>query len=148
MSGLDYGGIEDFSGRQQLRQDSRQICKALTHPCCSLLFLRALCCCCCLVAKSCLTLLRPHGLQPARLFCPWGFPGKNTGVGCHFLLQGFFPTQGSNPYFLHQPVGSLPLSHQRNPPTPRAPRLSHFRSEVSERNSDLGKRVKDSCKKD
>ena len=26
--------------------------------------------------------LRPHGLQPTRLFCPWNFPGKNTGVGC------------------------------------------------------------------
>ena len=35
--------------------------------------------------------LRPHGLQPARLLYPWGFPGKNTGVGCHFLLQRIFP---------------------------------------------------------
>ena len=40
--------------------------------------------------------LRPHGLQPTRLLCPWNFPGKNTGAGCHFLLQGIFPTQGSN----------------------------------------------------
>ena len=40
--------------------------------------------------------LRPHGLQPTRLLCPWGFPGKDTGVGCHFLFQGIFPTQGSN----------------------------------------------------
>ena len=32
-----------------------------------------------------------------RLLCPWDFPGKSTGVGCHFLLQGIFPTQGSNP---------------------------------------------------
>ena len=32
--------------------------------------------------------LRPHGLQPAKLLCPWDSPGKNTGVGCHFLLQG------------------------------------------------------------
>ena len=39
--------------------------------------------------------LRPHGLQPTSLLCPWDFPGKNTGVGCHFLLQGIFPTQGS-----------------------------------------------------
>ena len=39
-----------------------------------------------LVAKSCLT-LATHGLQPARLLCPWDSPGKNTGVGCHFLLQ-------------------------------------------------------------
>ena len=43
-------------------------------------------------AQSCLT-LRPHGLQPSRLLCPWNYPGKNTGVGCHFLLQGIFPIQ-------------------------------------------------------
>ena len=41
--------------------------------------------------------LRPHGLQPTRLLHPWDFPGKSTGVGCHFLLQGIFPTQGLNP---------------------------------------------------
>ena len=35
--------------------------------------------------------LRPHRLQPARLLCPWDSPGKNTGVGCHALLQGIFP---------------------------------------------------------
>ena len=29
---------------------------------------------------------------------PWDFPGKNTGVGCHALLQGIFPVQGANPY--------------------------------------------------
>ena len=40
--------------------------------------------------------LRPHGLQPAKLLCPWDSPGKNTGVGSHFLLQGIFPTQGLN----------------------------------------------------
>ena len=44
--------------------------------------------------------LRPRGLQPARLLCPWDSPGKNTGVGCHFLLQGIFPTQGLNPCLL------------------------------------------------
>ena len=33
--------------------------------------------------------------------CPWDFPGKNTGVGCHSLLQGVFPTQGSNWHLLH-----------------------------------------------
>ena len=36
-----------------------------------------------------------------RLPRPWDSPGKNTGVGCHFLLQGIFPTQGSNPGLLH-----------------------------------------------
>ena len=40
--------------------------------------------------------LRPRGLQPARLLCPWDFPGKNTRMGCHALLQGIFLTQGSN----------------------------------------------------
>ena len=40
--------------------------------------------------------LRLHGLQPARLLCPWDSLGKNAGVGYHFLLQGFFSTQESN----------------------------------------------------
>ena len=44
--------------------------------------------------------LWPHRLQPARLLCPWNFPGKNTGVGCHFLLQGIFLTQGLNLHLL------------------------------------------------
>ena len=39
--------------------------------------------------------LRPYALQNTRLLCPWDFLGKNTGVGCHFLLQGIFLTQGS-----------------------------------------------------
>ena len=42
---------------------------------------------------------------------PWNFPGKNTGEGCLFLLQGIIPTQGSNPRFfrlLHGQVDSLP----------------------------------------
>ena len=37
--------------------------------------------------------MRPHQWQPNRLPHPWDSPGKNTGVGCHFLLQGIFPTQ-------------------------------------------------------
>ena len=47
--------------------------------------------------------LLPHGSmvanpqQPSRLLCPWNSPGKNTGVGCHSLLQRIFPTKGSNP---------------------------------------------------
>ena len=45
--------------------------------------------------------LRPCGLQPSRLLCPWDPPGKNTGVGCHALLQGTFPIQGMNPGLLH-----------------------------------------------
>ena len=45
--------------------------------------------------------LWPHGLWPARLLCPRDSPGKNTGVGCHALPQGIFPTQGSNLGLLH-----------------------------------------------
>ena len=44
------------------------------------------------------------GLQLARLLCPWSFPGKKTGVGCHFSLQGIFPPQGLNPHLLHRQV--------------------------------------------
>ena len=48
-----------------------------------------------------------HGLYPTRLLCPWYFPGKNTGIGCHFLLQGIFPTQGLNLGLLHCRQDSL-----------------------------------------
>ena len=41
--------------------------------------------------------LRPHRLSPTRFLRPWDFPGKNTGVGFHSLLQGIFPTKRSNP---------------------------------------------------
>ena len=45
--------------------------------------------------------LRPYGLYPPRLLCPWDSPGKNTGVGCHPLLQGIFQTQESSRGLLH-----------------------------------------------
>ena len=54
-------------------------------------------------------------LQHARFLCPWGFPGKNTGLGCYFLLQGIFLDQGLNLYLLHWQADSLPLSHQGSP---------------------------------
>ena len=59
--------------------------------------------------------LPPHGLYPARLLCPWDSPGKNTGVGCHTLLQGIFPTQGSNPHLAHYRRILYHLSHQGSP---------------------------------
>ena len=49
------------------------------HCCC--------CCCCCCVASVVSDSVRPHRRQPTRLPHPWHSPGKNTGVGCHFLLQ-------------------------------------------------------------
>ena len=53
-----------------------------------------------LVAKSCPTLVTPQTVA-CQTPLPWDSPGKNTGVGCHFLLQGIFPTQESNPALLH-----------------------------------------------
>ena len=50
-----------------------------------------------------------------RLFCPWDFPGKSTGVGCHFLLQEIFQTQGLNPGLLHYRQTLYHLSHQGSP---------------------------------
>ena len=69
---------------------------------------------CCLYANSYTTVLQPHGLWPTRLLCPWDFPGKNSGMGGHFLFQGLFPSQGLNPCLLHWQVDSLPLNHQRS----------------------------------
>ena len=59
--------------------------------------------------------LRPRGLQPAKLLCPWDFLGENTGVGCHSLLQGIFLTQGSNLDLQHCKQIPYHLSHQGSP---------------------------------
>ena len=62
--------------------------------------------------------LWPHGLKPARLFCPWNFSDNNSGVGYHFLLQGIFLTQGSNLHLLrllHWQADSLPLRNLGSP---------------------------------
>ena len=64
------------------------------------------------VAQSCPTLCDP---MDTRLHCPWDFLGKSTGVGCHFLLQGIFPTQGQNPGLPHCRQTLYRLSHQGGP---------------------------------
>ena len=53
------------------------------------------------VARSCLTPCDPHGLEAARIPCPWNSPGKNTGLSGHALFQGIFLTQGLNLGLLH-----------------------------------------------
>ena len=55
------------------------------------------------VDESCLTFFDPMDCSPPGLWNPnpWNSPGRNTGVGCHFLLQGIFPTQGLNPGLQH-----------------------------------------------
>ena len=62
--------------------------------------------------------LQSHGLLSTRLLCPWNFTGNNTGTDYYFLLQGIFPTQGSNPCLLpilHWQADSLPLCHLGSP---------------------------------
>ena len=77
--------------------------------------------CVCVCAQPCPT----HGLQPSKLLCSWDFPGQNTGVGCHFLLQWIVPTQGSNLHLLHLldwQADSLPLYDLESPK--RGPRMT------------------------
>ena len=69
------------------------------------------------ISVSCSVLsdsLQPHDLYSIRLLCPWDALGKNTGVGCPFLLQGIFPTQGSNPGLLHWRQILYRLNHRGN----------------------------------
>ena len=97
----------------------RQILYQLSYqgsPFCSLLYVK------CLalgkeseVAQSYPTLCNPMDCSPTRLLNPWNFLGKSIGVGCHFLLQGVFQAQGSNPGLLHCEQTLYRLSHQGIP---------------------------------
>ena len=64
----------------------------------------------CLLLLSQIQLFCDH-----QLLCPWDFPGKNTGMDCHFLLQGIFPAHILKPRLLHCQADSLPLSHLGSP---------------------------------
>ena len=65
------------------------------------------------VAQLCPTRGDPMDCSLPGSFCSWDFPGKNTGVGCHSLLQGIFPTQGLNPGHLHCRQTPYRLSHHK-----------------------------------
>ena len=54
-----------------------------------------------LCVQSCPSRQDPEDCSHVRFLRPWNSPGKDIGVGCHFLLQGIFPTQGLNPGLLH-----------------------------------------------
>ena len=69
----------------------------------------------CLVAQSCPTLCDPMDCSPPGFSVHENSPGKNSEVGCHALLQGVFPTQGSNPGLLHFRQILYHLSHQAIP---------------------------------
>ena len=93
------------------------------------------CCCCCSVVQSC---FQPHWLYPAWILSSWDFPGKNTGVGCSFLLQEIAPTQGSKSCLLHWQTDSLPLIHLGKPRTPiEITKCSHSEKFLSKPSSPL-----------
>ena len=69
----------------------------------------------CLVAQSCLTLCNPKDCHLPGSSVHGDSSGSNTGVNSHALLQGIFPTQGSNPHLLHCRWILYHLSHQRTP---------------------------------
>ena len=88
-------------------------------------------CCVCLVGQSCSILC------DSRLLCPWDSPGKDTGVGCHALLQGIFPTQGSNPGLLHCRQILFQLSYKGSPQTPRCSVISSTHNTLISQHADL-----------
>ena len=67
------------------------------------------------VSQSCPALCDPMDCSPSDSSVHGDSPGKNTGVGCHVLLQGVFPTQGSNPGLPHCRQILSHLSHQGSP---------------------------------
>ena len=79
MGGLGVGWDWELGGR--LKREEIYVCE-------------------CSVASVIYDSLQPFGLQPTRLLSPWDSPGKNTGVGCHTLLQEIFLTQGLSPPLL------------------------------------------------
>ena len=74
-----------------------------------------MCVCVCLVDQLCPTLCNPMDCSPPGSSVRGDSPGKNTGVGCHALLQGNFPTQGLNPGLPHCRWILYRLRHQGNP---------------------------------
>ena len=82
--------------------------------------------CCAKLLQSCLTLLKPVNCSPPGSPVHGDSPGKNTEVGCHALLQGIFPGQGSNlrlSHLLHWQAVSLPLA-----PPVKPNKISIFRT--------------------
>ena len=116
--GVIHGAVSEEVILRELHENPYKLGRWwLKPPCCDIPFFCSLLCVCS-VTQMCLTLCDPHGLWPARLLCPWNFSGKNTGVSCHFLLQGIFLTWGLNLCLLpllHLQEDSLPLHHLGSP---------------------------------
>ena len=73
---------------------------------------------CAQLLQLCLPLCKPTDCWPTRLFCPWDSPGKNTGVGCQALLQGFLSTRDLARISFVSCIGRWVLYHQGHPRTP------------------------------
>ena len=93
-------------------QDTFRARRACVHMCVCAHVHACVCVCVCSVVSNS---LQSHGLQPARLLCPWDSPGKNTGMDCHSLLQWIFLTQGLNSGLLHCRWILCHLNPQGNP---------------------------------
>ena len=89
-----------------------QMVKIVNFMLCNLCVCVCVCVCVCSVL---INTLQSHALGPSRLLGPSNFPGKYTGAGCHFLLQGIFPIQGLNLCLLHWQADALPLHHMGSP---------------------------------
>ena len=115
---------------ERVMQMGRKTTETNHHRLVGLKYNRKVCVCVCVCVRarvrarahaliqSCPILCDLMGCYPARLLCLWNFPGKYTGVGCLFLLQGIFLTQGSSWYLwclLHWQADSLPLCHRGSP---------------------------------
>ena len=83
----------------------------------------------CLVTQSCPTLCDPVDYSPPGSSVHGDSPGQNTGVGCYALLQGIFPTQGSNPGLPHCRRILYQLSYQGSPSSPHGFFKSDFLAE-------------------
>jgi len=101
----DCFGLREMGGSYDLTAMRLEMCRAIGY-----LSSHSICVCVCVcvkVAQSCPNCLWPHGL-----YSLWKSPGQNTGVGSLFLLQGIFPTQGSNPGVQHCRQILYQLSHK------------------------------------
>ena len=92
VPGEGHGRLQ-FVGSQRIRHDWSDLAHTQSSrqrmPKWLVLSKNPSCMCACVLSSSVVSdSLWPHGLWPTRLLCPWNFPGKNTGVCCHFLLQG------------------------------------------------------------
>ena len=102
--------------------------------------------CCAKSFQSRPTLCDNIDCSPPGSSVPWNFPGKNTGVVCHFLLQGIFPTQGSNPCLLYlldfRQILYL-LSHQGSPKKKKKKKVKEKKIIHTDRESSSKWRLRD-----